>query len=187
MLLRKLSSVAVKPPMSIDCLKGNMPARYYRLVEALLRDKEECEKKNRRLEMRLCAKVEGSIPIPGLETLSLALKMFRLRRQGDVAATSKTDDNTAMHTTNAAMCRPRLTLKADDEAITITKKNVLMIIVDDLRPQLNAYNVSACGEPMLTPATDRLAKRGLTFRHQFLIKGALHRVQLSISVYSTLT
>eukprot|EP00040_Diaphanoeca_grandis_P034611 m.215491 g.215491 ORF g.215491 m.215491 type:complete len:620 (+) comp33188_c0_seq1:219-2078(+) len=47
-------------------------------------------------------------------------------------------------------------------------KNVLMIVVDDLRPQLGAYNVSVCnGIKMVTPNIDKLASRGLTFKHHY--------------------
>ena len=48
-----------------------------------------------------------------------------------------------------------------------SKKNVLFIIVDDLRPQLGCYNVSVGGLKMHTPNIDRLAARGLTFRHAY--------------------
>ena len=46
-------------------------------------------------------------------------------------------------------------------------KNVLMIVVDDLRPQLGCYNVSVCGSKMLTPNIDGLAERGLLFRNHY--------------------
>ena len=46
-------------------------------------------------------------------------------------------------------------------------KNVLLIMVDDLRPQLGAYNVTACGRPMVTPHIDGLARRALTFRNHY--------------------
>ena len=52
-------------------------------------------------------------------------------------------------------------------------KNVLFILVDDLRPQLGAYNISVCGGggaakiPMHTPSIDRMAARGLTFRNHY--------------------
>jgi STAM-binding protein len=49
----------------------------------------------------------------------------------------------------------------------VAMKNVLLIIVDDLRPQLGCYNVSVCGAPMRTPNIDRLASRGLTFRRAY--------------------
>ena len=47
-------------------------------------------------------------------------------------------------------------------------KNVLMILVDDLRPQLGAYNISVGeGQMMQTPHIDRLAKRGMVFKHAY--------------------
>jgi hypothetical protein len=52
-------------------------------------------------------------------------------------------------------------------------KNVLFILVDDLRPQLGAYNISVCGGggaakiPMHTPSIDRMAARGLTFLNHY--------------------
>eukprot|EP00755_Sulcionema_specki_P040062 Sspe_Gene.113997::Locus_98904_Transcript_1_1_Confidence_1.000_Length_801::g.113997::m.113997/K01136/IDS; iduronate 2-sulfatase len=48
------------------------------------------------------------------------------------------------------------------------RRNVLAIFVDDLRPQLGCYNATwAPGKKMLTPNIDRLAQRGLTFRHAY--------------------
>ena len=47
------------------------------------------------------------------------------------------------------------------------KKDVLLILVDDLRPQLGCYNVTICGQKMHTPNIDKLASRGLTFRHAY--------------------
>ena len=47
-------------------------------------------------------------------------------------------------------------------------KNVLLIVVDDLRPQLNCYNISVCGgRNMHTPNIDALAAKSLTFRFAF--------------------
>jgi len=47
-------------------------------------------------------------------------------------------------------------------------KNVLLIVVDDLRPQLNCYNVSVCnGGSMYTPNIDSLAARSLVFRNAY--------------------
>jgi len=48
-------------------------------------------------------------------------------------------------------------------------KNVLLILVDDLRPQLGCYNITVCGKgnPMKTPNIDALASRGVTFRHAY--------------------
>ena len=47
-------------------------------------------------------------------------------------------------------------------------KNVLFVLVDDLRPQLGAYNISVCGgQPMNTPNIDRMASRGLTFAKHY--------------------
>ena len=45
--------------------------------------------------------------------------------------------------------------------------NVLSIMVDDLRPQLGCYNITVCGAKMFTPNMDKLAARGLTFRHAY--------------------
>ena len=47
-------------------------------------------------------------------------------------------------------------------------QNVLLIVVDDLRPQLNLYNVSVCdGLAMHTPNIDKLGARGLTFARHY--------------------
>lgn len=48
-------------------------------------------------------------------------------------------------------------------------KNVLLVVVDDLRPQLNAYNISVCGgkRQMHTPNLDQLASRSLLFRNAY--------------------
>ncbi|MGL5919650.1 MAG: sulfatase, partial [Bacteroidales bacterium] len=43
------------------------------------------------------------------------------------------------------------------------KKNVLFIIVDDLRPELNSYGVSG----MITPNLDKLAENGVQFNQAF--------------------
>ncbi len=43
------------------------------------------------------------------------------------------------------------------------KVNVLLIIVDDLRPQLGCYG----GEQMITPHIDRLAAEGLLFERAY--------------------
>eukprot|EP00045_Choanoeca_perplexa_P009776 m.95622 g.95622 ORF g.95622 m.95622 type:complete len:117 (+) comp15024_c0_seq4:665-1015(+) len=47
---------------------------------------------------------------------------------------------------------------------TAERKNVLMILVDDLRPQMNAYGHSF----MHTPNFDRLANTGLTFNRAYI-------------------
>jgi arylsulfatase A-like enzyme len=45
---------------------------------------------------------------------------------------------------------------------------VLLVVVDDLRPQLGCYNVSVCGgQKMVTPNVDSLSERGLLFRHHY--------------------
>ena len=47
-------------------------------------------------------------------------------------------------------------------------KNVLMIVVDDLRPQLGAYNISVgAGQMMHTPHVDKLAARGMVFKYAY--------------------
>ena len=47
-------------------------------------------------------------------------------------------------------------------------KNVLFVLVDDLRPQLGAYNISVCGGMrMHTPNIDRMAANGLTFARHY--------------------
>lgn len=47
-------------------------------------------------------------------------------------------------------------------------KNVLMIIIDDLRPQLGCYNITVGGgQKMHTPNIDGLAARGLLFRNAY--------------------
>ncbi|MCB1124471.1 MAG: sulfatase-like hydrolase/transferase, partial [Verrucomicrobiae bacterium] len=43
------------------------------------------------------------------------------------------------------------------------KPNVLFIVIDDLRPELGAYDTEA----MLTPNIDRLAKKGIRFNNAF--------------------
>jgi hypothetical protein len=48
-------------------------------------------------------------------------------------------------------------------------KNVLLIVVDDLRPQLGAFNITVCGgkRAMHTPNLDALAARSLLFRNAY--------------------
>jgi len=46
-------------------------------------------------------------------------------------------------------------------------KNVLLIVIDDLRPQLGCYNISVCGAKMHTPNIDALSRRALTFKHAY--------------------
>eukprot|EP00911_Craspedida_sp_UC1_P002876 UC1_evm1s2104 len=49
----------------------------------------------------------------------------------------------------------------------VNARNVLVILVDDLRPQLGCYNVSVCGARMITPNIDSLAARGIVFSHAY--------------------
>ena len=43
-------------------------------------------------------------------------------------------------------------------------RNILLIIVDDLRPQINTYGASE----MVTPHLDALASRGVIFENAFV-------------------
>lgn len=54
-------------------------------------------------------------------------------------------------------------MKAGVKAESTDKKNVLFIIVDDLRPELNSYGVSG----MITPNLDKLAQNGLQMNQAY--------------------
>lgn len=57
---------------------------------------------------------------------------------------------------------PFMSVQADDNAAS-EKKNVLFIIVDDLRPELNCYGAKY----MNTPNIDRLASQGVMFENAY--------------------
>ena len=54
--------------------------------------------------------------------------------------------------------------ESEDEASAGEPTNVLLLVVDDLRPELGAYG----HEEMVTPNIDRLAATGLTFRRAYV-------------------
>ena len=51
-------------------------------------------------------------------------------------------------------CSP---VEASHWMTTPPPKNVLLMLADDLRPQLGCYNISVCGRKMQTPHIDALA------------------------------
>jgi len=55
------------------------------------------------------------------------------------------------------------TLCANSAAAAATPKNVLLLIVDDLRPDLHSFNESF----MITPNIDQLKRSGVTFQRAY--------------------
>ena len=78
-----------------------------------------------------------------------------------------------------------LHLSCSSKAVVPTKKNILMIIVDDLRPQLGCYGANET----LSPNIDRIASEGTLFETAYVqvpVCGA-SRASLMTGLYPTST
>ena len=58
-----------------------------------------------------------------------------------------------------------LHLSCSSKAVVPTKKNILMIIVDDMRPEISSWGNSIA----VTPNIDKLVKKGVSFKRAYAL------------------